>query len=110
MKLSDKESIILRIGDLKISDTGDTFGRESFVNSYYYIPLKNTKSLDKNIYISLANGDARRAVLIRKDSTEIFLTYGANRDTSNAQSMAIGFKSDIEYYFIHEYFNIFFLI
>jgi len=105
MDLLDEESIILRIGDLKISDTGDTFGRESFVNGYYYVPLKNTKSLDKNICISLAHGSARRGVLIRKDSTEVFLTYGANRDTSNAQSMAIGFKSDSEYYFLHEYFG-----
>lgn len=103
--LLDEQSIILRIGDLKISDTGDTFGRESFVNGYFYVPLKDPKSSSLDINGLLADGDARRCVSIRKDSTEVFLIYGANRVSSNAQSMAIGFKSDSGYYCIKEHFK-----
>ena len=103
--LLDEQSIILRIGDLKISDTGDTFGRESFVNGYFYVPLKYPKSSSLDINGLLADGDARRCVSIRKDSTEVFLIYGANRVSSNAQSMAIGFKSDSGYYCIKEHFK-----
>ncbi len=108
MDLLDKESIILQIGDLKLSDTYDTFGEKKYVNGILYLPLINPHG--KWCYpvgLHLASGDSREGVAISKnDNTdEIFFTYGANRPSSNAQSMAIGYQDENGFFFVMENFR-----
>lgn len=103
MNLLEKDSIILKIGDLKLSDTHDTFGEKKEINGYQYIPLEDPSgSWSSQVIDLLAHGDAKEGVLIRNQDTEILLTYGANRVASNAQSMAIGYYNGGEYYFMDE--------
>jgi len=106
MELLDKKSIILQIGDLKLSDTYYTFSEKKYVNGILYLPLINPKGiLCSPVATHLAWGDSREGVSISNDNDntdEIFLTYGANRMGSNAQSMAIGYEDENGYFFIEE--------
>lgn len=106
MDIYSEESIVLKIGDLKLSDTRDTFGKKRDVNGYQYIPLEDPKAiLFSDISNNLAHGDSREGVSIRSKDDEIFLIFGANRSGSNAQSMAIGYYNGGEYFFIDECFG-----
>ena len=104
MDLKCQESIILGIGDLKLSDTHDTFGERKTVNGISYIPMANPRGeFYYPVSAQLAHGDAREGVIICKDKNKkVFVTYGANRPTSNAQSLAIGYEDENGFFFIME--------
>lgn len=104
--LQDKESIILNIGDIKLSDTGNTFGREAIVNGYEYKPLKNPKSIvEKNVITDIAYGDVKRGTTISDGKDSIILLWGSNRDTTPAQSIAVGHFDGLQYIFVVETFR-----
>lgn len=106
MQLYDKESIILRIGDLKLSDTYDTFGEKRMVNSFLYQPIIHPDGFwHLQIGEHLAHGDSREGVMISNENVKVYLTYGANRLGSNAQSMAIGYQDENGFFFIDECFG-----
>ncbi len=106
MDILKKESIVLKIGDLKLSDTYDTFGEKRNVNGYECHPIEDPKGRwFSQIIVELAHGDSREGVIIKKGDDEIYLTYGANRRGSNAQSMAIGYLKGDKYFFIDECFR-----
>ncbi|MBR5389358.1 hypothetical protein IK146_02255 [Candidatus Saccharibacteria bacterium] len=106
VNLNDSGSIILGLGDLKVSDTYDVFGKRAEVNGILYQPLVNPgSSMSQPIGVHLALGDAMEGVLIKQRDNEIYFTYGANRPTSHAQSMAIGFHDKEGFFFIVEYFT-----
>lgn len=55
MDLLDKKSIILQIGDLKLSDTAYTFDQHRLLNGFEYCPLEyEYQQLDHFV-----RGDAR---------------------------------------------------
>ncbi len=106
MNLQGRDSIMLKIGDLKLSDTNDTFGVKKHVNGISYEPLINPlgewlSPVDSH----LANGDVREGVKISDGNVEVYLTYGANSLNSKAQSIAIGFELENEFFFIIEYYR-----
>lgn len=107
--LSDKNSIILQIGDIKLSDTGDTFGKTRRVDEYEYNPLLNPKNsilFRKGIIANIgSNGSYRCGASISDGKDSVLLTYVANRITSNAESMAIGFFDGEQYFFVDEFFS-----
>lgn len=107
--LLDKNSIILQIGDIKLSDTDDTFGKNRTVNGYEYNPLLNPNKMfgfRKQMADNVAYGDYRCGVSISDDTKDsVILSYGANRINSNAQSMAIGHYDGSQYFFIVETFE-----
>ncbi len=106
--LLDENSIILQIGDIKLSNTDDTFGKDGKISGYEYNPLlnpKNSISFHKRIIADIGYGDYRCGVSISDGKDSILLTYGANRINSNAQSMAIGFYDGEQYFFVDESFR-----
>ena len=107
--LLDENSIILQIGNIKLSDTDETFGKNRTVNGYEYNPLLNPNKmfgLRKQMADNIAYGDYRCGVSISNDSKDsIILAYGANRINSNAQSMAIGHHDGSQYFFVVETFR-----
>lgn len=107
MNLLDKNSLILQIGDIKLSDTDDTFGKSIDIDGYKYNPIVNPKSniLSKNITANIAFGDYKCGVSISDGADSVILAYGANRPNSNAQSMAIGYNNRSRYFFVVETFR-----
>ncbi len=105
--LFDKNSIILNIGDIKLSDTGDTFEKEKLIKEYEYKPLSNPRDsiFGKQIIASIAYGDAKYGVSISDGKNSIILVYGANRISSNAQNIAIGYFNGSQYFFMVEAFG-----
>lgn len=107
MMLTDQESIILNIGELKLSDTFYTFGKRKYVNGILYLPLINPHGeWNWPVGVHLATGDVREGVTISNSKIgEIFFTYGSNWVGSNAQSMAIGYHDKDEIFFVKENFR-----
>lgn len=107
MKINDKNSILLQIGDLKLSDTEYTFGKYKIVGDFEYIPLnKDNSQTNESDQLGLfLMGDHRLGSKIRHHDNEIFFTYSANRPSSNAQNIAIGYFDSNEYHFIKECFS-----
>ena len=104
--LLDENSIILAMGDIKLSDTDETFGKSKIVNQYKYEPILNPKnSFPKKIFADIAYGDYKCGTTISNDEKSILLAYGANRINSNAQSMAIGYFDGSQYFFVVEAFE-----
>ncbi len=103
--LTSSKSIILGIGDLKISDTHETFGMLDDVNGIKYMPLSDPKtgSLVTPSDIIVRCG-ARRGLRITDGKDEIFLVYGSNTVSANAQSMAIGISDWRAFFFVEETF------
>ncbi len=98
------ESIILKIGDLKSSDTLDTFGEPIEFKEYQFEPLMDsTKNELLEVSTNLATGDSRKGVSIKNGDMEVFLIYGTNSvGAKNAQSMAIGYYDGMDYFFVKE--------
>lgn len=98
------ESIILKIGDLKSSDTLDTFGESIEFKEYQFEPLMDsTKNELLEVSTNLATGDSRKGVSIKNGDMEVFLIYGTNSvGAKNAQSMAIGYYDGMDYFFVKE--------
>lgn len=96
MDILDKNSIILRIGDLKLDDTEYTFGKHRTVGQFKYIPIEN------QISSVLAACEHRIGTKIRKNDQQLFFVYGANRPSSNSQSIALGYFARKKYHFIRE--------
>lgn len=108
MDIFDKGSIILGIGDIKLSDTDDTFGKRRLINGYEYIPLLNPNDwipFRKQLSAKIAYGDYKCGTNIGNGQNNILLSYGANRINSNAQSMALGYLNELQYFFIVETFG-----
>lgn len=104
--LLDSESIILGIGDIKLSDTYYTFGESKVINGYEYKNLVDLSSVHTDyLPCNIVYGDFVGAVLVDDGTNKIILEYGANRFTSNAQSMAIGYNDETEYFFLYESFG-----
>lgn len=98
------ESIILKIGDLKSSDTLDTFGEPIEFKECQFEPLMDsTKNELLEVSTNLATGDSRKGVSIKNGDMEVFLIYGTNSvGAKNAQSMAIGYYDGMDYFFVKE--------
>ena len=98
------ESIILKIGDLKSSDTLDTFGEPIEFKEYQFEPLMDSTNNELlEVSTNLATGDSRKGVSIKNGDIEVFLIYGTNSvGTKNAQSMAIGYYDGMDYFFVKE--------
>lgn len=104
--LLDEKSIILNIGNIKLSDTGDTFGKRKIVGGYEYHPiLKPNDMFPSNLVAPIAYGDYRRGTSISDGKNEMILAYGANRINSNAQSMSVGYFDGSQYFFVVEAFG-----
>lgn len=98
------ESSILKIGDLKSSDTLDTFGEPIEFKEYQFEPLMDSTNNELlEVSTKLATGDSRKGVSIKNGDMEVFLIYGTNSvGTKNAQSMAIGYYDGMDYFFVKE--------
>lgn len=98
------ESIILKIGDLKSSDTLDTFGEPIELKEYQFEPLMDSTNNELlEVSTNLATGDSRKGVSIKNGDIEVFLIYGTNSvGAKNAQSMAIGYYDGMDYFFVKE--------
>ncbi len=108
LNLLDKSSIILQIGSLQLSNTDDTFGKEGKISKYEYNPLLNPSNsvmFRKGIIADIGYGDYRCGASISDGKDSVLLTYGSNRISSNAQSMAIGFYDGSQYFFVDEFFR-----
>ena len=98
------ESIILKIGDLKSSDTLDTFGEPIEFKEYQFEPLMDSTNNELlEVSSNLATGDSRKGVSIKNGDIEVFLIYGTNSvGAKNAQSMAIGYYDGMDYCCVKE--------
>ena len=101
MDLLSKDSLILNLGDLKLSDTEYTFGytydSEKYCGDICYEPGQNS--------VKFLTGDHRVCIKIQKDKENLFHIYCANRSTSNAQNISIGYYDGSYYNFISETFG-----
>lgn len=113
--LKSEKSIILSLGDLKLSDTEYTLKNEKMINGIYYKPIFSTlawrdgnfdfyKPYDRMLY-HLVVGDGKAGVEISKGNDTIFYGYGANRFSSNASNIILGFLDSEYSYFINECFD-----
>lgn len=109
MKLTDNNSnsLLLQFGNLQLKDTAETFQKHKIVSNFEYTPLNQNNS-QTNEYSQLGLfiiGDHRQGVKIKCNNAEIFFVYGANRPSSNAHNIAIGYFARTKYHFIRESFS-----
>lgn len=109
-KFTDSESILLNFSDLNLSYTGDIFdfSKSIEVDNFNYenlIYVDNCRT--KPIGYDVVNGDGRGAVKIStKEREPIYYLFGANRYTSNASNIAIGYQdSNKDFVFLYESFG-----
>lgn len=104
MELLEKSSILLSLGDLTLKDTNNTFGKKKEVNGIIYEPLKKQESFNPypDQLANFVTGDHRQGAKISKGDASIYLAYGANRPSSAAFDLAIGYKKENGYYFLRE--------
>ena len=106
MEIDSSESLILKLLNIKLSDTFDTFGGEAkIVNGNNYVPLSTVNTEKYYISHNIVSGDARMGVHIFNGNSDINYLYGANRACSNASSIAVGLKKTKNYYFLSESFR-----
>ncbi len=111
---SDK-SIILGLGDLKLSDTEETLKNEKTIYGIYYKSIFSVLAWDKGnfefyepydrLLCHLVVGDGKAGVEIAKNNHNIFYGYGANRFNSNASNIVLGFLDKEYSYFLKECFD-----
>jgi len=102
MEILDKKSLILSIGDVKLSDTEYTFENENIINGYEYESLFEVFHCNLGHFL---HGDYRTGSKIKKDDKTIYYAYSANRSSSNAQEIAIGYFNNGKYHFLKEGFT-----
>ena len=115
LDLKSDKSIILGLGDLKLSDTEYTLKNEKTINSIHYKPIFfffSWREEDFNFFdpyerllVDLVTNEEKAGVLITKNEHHIFYGYGANRLSSNASNIAMGILNSEYSYFINECFN-----
>ncbi len=109
MKLTgnNSDSLLLQLGNLKLKDTSETFQKHKIVSNFEYIPLNQDNSqINECSQLGLfIMGDHRQGIKIRCNDKEIYFTYGANRPSSNAHNIAIGYFARTKYHFIRESFS-----
>ena len=97
-EISSQESILLNLGDLKLSDTENTFGLKKEVDGYIYEPLN-----DKPYHI--ISGKVLGLSKIYKEDKNILYAYSSEEPFSCAVELAIGYKKEEQYIFIIETFG-----
>lgn len=112
LNLQDEKSLILGLGDLKLSDTEYTFKVAKLVNGIYYKPIFPSLTWgDESSYLydfllsQLVSGDGRAGVEILKGDETLIYGFGANRLSSNASNIVLGLLAKEYSYFIKEYFD-----
>ena len=115
LDLKSDKSIILGLGDLKLSDTEETLKNEKTINGVYYKPIFSVLAWDKGnfefyepydrLLCHLVVGDGKAGVEITKNNHSIFYGYGANRFNSNASNIVLGFLDKEYSYFLKECFD-----
>lgn len=113
INLQDENSIILGLGDLKLSDTEYTFREEKAINGIYYNPIfpslawedENSRLLYELLLSRLVSGDGVAGVEILKGEDTFLYGFGANRLSSNASNIVLGFLEKDCSYFIKEFFD-----
>lgn len=115
LDLKNEKSIILSLGNLKLSDTEYTFKKDQTIKGIHYKPIFSTlakkngnfdfyKPYDYLLY-QLVVGDGRAGVEISKEEKSLFYGFGANRLSSNASNIVLGFLEEEYSYFIKENFD-----
>ncbi len=115
LDLKSDKSIILGLGDLKLSDTEEILKNEKTINGIYYKPIFSVLAWDKGnfdfyepydrLICHLVVGDGKSGVEIAKNNHSIFYGYGANRSNSNASNIVLGFLDKEYSYFLKECFD-----
>lgn len=110
LDLKSNKSIILGLGDLKLSDTEYTFKKETIINGICYSPIFPYDLLNRNVgyerlLYNVIVGSARCGVEIAKKEKKLFYGFGANRISSNASNIVLGFLTTEYSYLIKEYFS-----
>lgn len=115
VELKNDKSIILDLGDLKLSDTEHTFRNEKIISGIHYKPIFPTlvwgeENFDfyepyNRLLNHLVTGDGRAGVEISKEEKTLFYGFGANRLSSNASNIVLGFIDKNYSYFIKEWFD-----
>ena len=97
-EISSQESILLNFGDLKLSDTENTFGMKEEIDGYTYEPLNDRPT-------HIISGNVLGISKIGKEGKNIFYAYSSLEPYSCAIELAIGIKKENKYIFIIETFG-----
>lgn len=115
LDLRSEKSIILGLGDLKLSDTLYTLGNDKTINGIHYKPIFSILAwkdynfkfyeLYNRLLADIVVGYEKGGTEISKGEETLFYGYGANRLSSNAQNIVLGFLDEEYSYFIRELFD-----
>ncbi len=115
LDLKSEKSIILSLGDLKLSDTEYTLKNDKTINGIHYKPIFPTYALYgenatfyeryDHLLANLVVGDGKGGTEISKGENTLFYGYAANRLSSNASNIALGVLNTEYSYFLKEWFD-----
>lgn len=115
LDLKSDKSIILGLGDLKLSDTEYTLNQDKMINGIHYKPIFPTYAVFNenatfyerydNLLMHLVVGDGKGGSEISKGENTLFYGYAANRLSSNASNIVLGILDTNYSYFIEEWFD-----
>ncbi len=115
LDLKSDKSIILSLGDLRLSDTDYTLKNDKTINDFHYKPISSRLAWDDGnfdfyeayecLLSRLIVGEGKAGVEISKGKNKLFYGYGANTFTSNASNIVLGFLEKGYSYFIKECFD-----
>lgn len=112
LDLKSEKSIILGLGDLKLSDTEYTLENDKIINGIHYkpiFPILSWKDFEfyapyERLLANIVDGDGKGGAEISKGEETLFYGYGANRLSSNASNIVLGILDEKYSYFIKEWF------
>lgn len=115
LDLKSEKSIILSLGDLKLSDTEYTLKNDKTINGIHYKPIFPTYALYgenatfyeryDHLLANLVVGDGKGGTEISKGENTLFYGYAANILSSNASNIALGVLNTEYSYFLKEWFD-----
>lgn len=115
LDLKSDKSIILGLGDLKLSDTEYTLNQDKMINGIHYKPIFPTYAVFNenatfyerydNLLKNLVVGDGKGGSEISKGENTLFYGYAANILSSNASNIVLGVLNTEYSYFLKEWFD-----
>lgn len=115
LDLKSDKSIILGLGDLKLSDTEYTLNQDKIINGIHYKPIFPTYAVFNenatfyerydNLLKNLVVGSGKGGTEISKGENILFYGYAANRLSSNASNIVLGVLNTEYSYFLKEWFD-----
>lgn len=115
LDLKSDKSIILGLGDLKLSDTEYTLNQDKMINGIHYKPIfpvyamfnENATFYERydNLLKNLVVGSGKGGTEISKGENTLFYGYAANRLSSNASNIVLGVLNTEYSYFLKEWFD-----